>query len=668
MGERTLLAKRLCDNPLEMSSSKYKPSRMLILLTAMAVLLPLLAVLQYYWLGQVSQAASERLQSSLRASATAFRHDFNREFIRAYLIFQMDSFAPPIDPADIESYHLDRLDQWNQAAPYPQLISDVFVVNYDEQGRPQLSHLNANARRFEPIEWSGEWFGGLLNLRERFERRSESAQLSGPASSAQTSLESFAEDIPGLIIPFPVVPNQKSQSPTASPAGQPRTDAKSPPPPPGFTIVKLNLNYMQRAFIPSLLRSHLLDDSQTEYNVAIIGRNHPERVIYSSRSATVDVSSPDFSTRIFGLEADELNSFMSGQGATSGASAVAGQPTHRRLINLRFLKGSRDQGAPQPREVVDSSASPSSEENGSWQLLIKHQAGSLAAAVSSVRHRNLAISLGILLLLGAGIFMTAISTRRAQRLARQQINFVAGVTHELRTPLAVICSAGDNLAHGIIDTPQKAAQYGEVIYREGRRLTDMVEQVLEFAGAQSGGPRYEFRPTDVRAFIEGAVAACQAQIQERDFQLETLIPADVPPVHGNGAALRRAMQNLISNAIKYDGDNRWARISAQPLPCEKGQKGKQGNEVQITIEDRGVGINSADLNHIFDPFYRGHQAIATQIQGSGVGLSLVKQIIEAHGGRISVNSKPGSGSTFTLHLPLAVEAGTDCVKTQEVVR
>jgi len=377
----------------------------------------------------------------------------------------------------------------------------------------------------------------------------------------------------------------------------------------------------------------------------------------------VDVSSPDFSTRILGLEAAELSSFMSSQGATSGTSAGAGQPTPRRLINLRFLKGSKDQGASQLREV-DSPASASSEENGSWQLLIKHHSGSLAAAVSSVRHRNLAISFGILLLLGAGIFMTAISTRRAERLARQQINFVAGVTHELRTPLAVICSAGDNLAHGIIDTPQKAAQYGEVIYREGRRLTDMVEQVLEFAGAQSGGPRYEFRPTDVKAFIDGAVAACQAQIQERNFQLETLIAPDVPPVLGNGAALRRAVQNLISNAIKYDGEDGWARISAQTSPWEKGQ---QRNEVQITIEDRGVGINSADIPHIFEPFYRGHQAVAAQIEGSGVGLSLVKHIIEAHGGRISVSSRPGAGSTFTIHLPLAVEAGADCVKTQEVV-
>jgi len=601
----------------------------------MAVLLPLLAALQYYWLGQVSEGASERLQSALRASATGFRHDFNREFIRAYLNFQIDSFTPP---ADIERYHLDRFEQWNQAAPYPQLISEVFVVSYDEQGHTRLTHLNVKTQRFELTEWSGE----LLNLRDRFERTDGNSRLN---TSSQNSIESFADEIPALIVPFPLVPTQKPQH------------SQDLPLPPGFTIIKLDLNYMQREFIPSLIQRHLLDDAHTEYNVAIVSLNHPERVIYSSRHPMVDFASSDVSTRVFGLEADEVRTFLSVEGMSSAGAKQTG-PLALRLINLRFPKRSADHGAPQPPGVVSSSTRSSSEEDGRWQLLIKHQAGSLAAAVSSVRHRNLAISFGILLLLGAGIFMTAISTRRAERLARQQINFVAGVTHELRTPLAVICSAGDNLAHGIIDTPEKATQYGEVIYREGRRLTDMVEQVLEFAGAQSGGPRYEFRPTGVQSFIDGAVAACQAQIQERDFQLETLIAAEVPPVQGNGAALRRAMQNLISNAIKYDGENRWARISAQTSPSEKGQK---GNEVRITIEDRGVGINSADIPHIFEPFYRGHQAIAAQIEGSGVGLSLVKQIIEAHGGRISVSSRPGTGTTFTIHLPLAIEAGTDSV-------
>ena len=157
----------------------HKRSRMMSLLMAMSVLLPLLAALQYYWLGQVSEAATERLQTSLRAGATQFRQDFNREFIRAYLNFQMDSLPPR---QDIERYHLERFDHWNQTAPYARLISEVSVVDYDEQGHPRLNRLDAKTRRLELTEWSGE----LLNLRDLLARTDESSRLSVGASGQGT--------------------------------------------------------------------------------------------------------------------------------------------------------------------------------------------------------------------------------------------------------------------------------------------------------------------------------------------------------------------------------------------------------------------------------------------------------------------------------------------------
>ncbi len=228
-------------------------------------------------------------------------------------------------------------------------------------------------------------------------------------------------------------------------------------------------------------------------------------------------------------------------------------------------------------------------------------------------------------------------------MAQQQINFVAGVTHELRTPLAVICSAGENLAHGIVDSPGKVTQYGGVIYREGRRLTDMVEQVLEFAGAQSGRQRYDLRPVNVTEVINRAVAACQSS--KGGFSIETSLDPNLSVVRADAAALQRALQNLISNAIKYDGQSHWARVSAQTFG---------GNEVRIRVEDRGMGIDPKEVPHIFEPFYRGQEAVAAQIEGSGVGLSLVKQIVEAHGGSVSVKSTPGIGSKFTISLPAMV--------------
>ncbi|MFN2513807.1 MAG: sensor histidine kinase [Pyrinomonadaceae bacterium] len=583
-----------------------RPSRMLIVLVALSALLPVLAALQYYWLGQVSQGASERLESTLRTSATQFRHDFNRELIRAYLTFLIDPSSPP---DDLASYHTERWHRWEQTAPNSRLISDVFVVSFDEQGQPRLSHLNPTTGRLDKNEWVGEF----ASLRDRFVIKRDGSSTSRP------SLESFAEEIPALLIPFPFQPAGKESNQT-------------PPLPNGFTIVKLDLKYLQTEFIPALVQRHFFGASHTDYDLAIVRIRDPKRMIYSTRPAA-DFSTSDVSLRILGLESDEIRAFLHSEGEMATGPK---QPVTRtmRLINLT------------PPTATASGSSP---EDGHWRLQIRHHAGSLAAAVSSARRRNLVISFGILVLLAAGIFMTVLSTWRAQRLAQQQINFVAGVTHELRTPLAVICSAGENLADGIVDHPGKAAHYGRVIHTEGRRLAEMIEQVLEFAGAHTDRPLYQFRSTDMANVVAGAIAACQTQMQEKNFAVETLIDQNLPGVQGDEAALKRAVQNLIGNAIKYDSRNRWVRISAHA------STGKRLVELQIIVEDRGPGISSNDIGHIFEPFYRGQDAIASQIEGSGIGLSLVKQIIEAHGGKVTVKSIPGMGSAFTLHLPVDSE-------------
>ena len=141
--------------------------------------------------------------------------------------------------------------------------------------------------------------------------------------------------------------------------------------------------------------------------------------------------------------------------------------------------------------------------------------------------------------------------------------------------------------------------------------------------------------------IADAIASSQHEIEKRNFTIETAVASALPLIKGDARALKRVMQNLINNAIKYSGKNSWARVSAQA----------QGNELLIVVEDRGLGIGAADLPHVFEPFYRGQEAIAAQIEGSGVGLSLVKQIVEGHGGRITVKSTPHIGSIFTVHLP-----------------
>jgi two-component system phosphate regulon sensor histidine kinase PhoR len=196
-----------------------------------------------------------------------------------------------------------------------------------------------------------------------------------------------------------------------------------------------------------------------------------------------------------------------------------------------------------------------------------------------------------------------------------------------------------------------------VIHSEGRRLAEMVDQALEFAGVQSGRKSYVLRPLGVRDLVQRAINGCEAQIRDADVQIDLRVPDHLPLVLADAVELTRALQNLIRNAIKYGGERRWVGIQVQP------QVSARGSELSISVHDTGIGIATEDIAHIFEPFYRSREAVAAQIHGSGLGLSLVRHIVEGHGGRVTVASTPGQGSIFTIVLPcLAADGRQPAVK------
>jgi signal transduction histidine kinase len=235
------------------------------------------------------------------------------------------------------------------------------------------------------------------------------------------------------------------------------------------------------------------------------------------------------------------------------------------------------------------------------------------------------------------------SARQSQELARQQLEFVAGVSHELRTPLAVIRSAGDNLAEGVVHDEVQVRKYGALVRDEGRRLTGMVEQILELSGIHSGQRALQVAPVALAGLIDGVLTAAGASIRDAGIRVDVSIPPDLPPVAGDAAGLTRVFHNLIENAVKYGAGGSWIGIAAQ---CT-------ASDVRVSIRDRGRGIAPADQPRVFDPFYRAADVVAAQIPGAGLGLSLVRRLVEAHGGRIGVTSTRGSGSEFVVHLPIA---------------
>ena len=218
---------------------------------------------------------------------------------------------------------------------------------------------------------------------------------------------------------------------------------------------------------------------------------------------------------------------------------------------------------------------------------------------------------------------------------------MSSVSHEFRTPLAVIYSAGENLADGVAKEDAQVSRYGDLIKGEGRKLSGMVEQILDFAGANSGRKKYSFAETSVAEVVENALSECKPLIDEKNIALETNISDTLPHINGDKNALSQAVQNLIVNSVKYSNGNAWLRVSAE----------NGGGTVKISVEDHGIGISKSDLRQIFQPFFRSKSVVDAQIHGNGLGLSLVRQTVEAHGGKVLATSEPGKGSKFTLELP-----------------
>jgi signal transduction histidine kinase len=279
---------------------------------------------------------------------------------------------------------------------------------------------------------------------------------------------------------------------------------------------------------------------------------------------------------------------------------------------------------------------------GAWRLHARYRRGSLESIVARSRRRNLAISLGVLGLLAAAFLLVMGAAQRQRRLARQQMEFVASVSHELRTPLAVICSAGENLADGVVADAAQVRTYGSLIGTEGRRLGDMVERVMEFAGITSGASIRARAGVDVAAIVDEAVRGVSADAGARAVTVTWRADAALPAVTADADALRSAVQNLVGNAVKYSAGGGSVDLAARPV----------AGGIELRVTDRGLGIDAADLPHIFEPFFRGRLAVEAQIRGTGVGLSVVRHVIAAHRGAIAVDSRAGEGTVVTVTLPV----------------
>jgi signal transduction histidine kinase len=372
----------------------------------------------------------------------------------------------------------------------------------------------------------------------------------------------------------------------------------------GYTLTTVNVTALRETIFPELAERHFGAD----YDVAV--GDGKGNLVFATPQGEPAADSFDARGALFGF-----NPF-GGRPSRPGERGRRRPPTERGEMR----------GRPEPR---------------GWNVFVRHRAGSLGEAVASARHRNLAVSFGVVGLLAMSIGLVVVSTRRASELNDRKMEFVAGVSHELRTPVAVIRSAGQNLADRSVSEPAQVERYGALIESEGRRLNDLVEQVLELAGIQSQKRRYRREPVPVEALVDSALRDCESLQKERGTPVTTSFLTEGAVVMGDPDALRRALSNLVMNAIKHGGDDNAVDVVAEA----------KGVNVALVVTDRGPGIPESERAHLFDAFYRGRRAQDRQVQGSGLGLSLVDHVVREHGGRVDVESTPGKGSRFTLLLP-----------------
>lgn len=236
-------------------------------------------------------------------------------------------------------------------------------------------------------------------------------------------------------------------------------------------------------------------------------------------------------------------------------------------------------------------------------------------------------------------------------LAKLHMDFVAAVSHELRTPVTSILCAGENIRDGFAQGRRNMTEQVSILVDQAAQLAGLVDQVVLFA-ATAKKPTYPVLPVQVPEILASALRNTSVLLQNSSFTVEQQIQEGLPPVLAELSAVSQCLQNLIVNAVKYSTEQHYIKLSAQI-----GHTAASRKEVQISVQDHGRGIRGTDLPRIFEPFFRSPDVVASQIHGTGLGLSIAKSMIEAMGGRLSVTSELGVGSTFTLHL-LTAERGS----------
>jgi signal transduction histidine kinase len=579
-------------------TSTAKDRGLWLTLSALTVLVVVLAVLQYRWVSELGRAEAQRRQAQLERAAWRFVRAFDREVGEVLTTF-FRAETRPRAAGDPRARLLAGLAAW-RTNEHAALVSQVLLATPAPSGEVRLEALAADSVAFHEVPWTPE----LEPVRQRLQ--------AAPGGRGPFFVRPGTLLDPPLALALPIVGGRDEGPPGPEPG--PFRVA-------GVVLLQLDLRYMREQLLPQLAEAHFGPLAESEFVVAVVRR--ADRSLVFSSEAADGVSAP--------RHVDVERSLPGRWGRLGDDRPDAGPGS---LLGERPPEGGPDRPPGRPPE--DESA---------WLLVARHRGGPLEVTVARVRRRNLAVGLGVLALLGATAAVLATGAQRARRLARQQVEFVAGVSHELNTPLAAIRSAGQNLADGIVTDPSQVRRYGGLIEKESGRLGALVAQVLDFAGIESGNRAYAAEPLSVASLVDEVLRDHRLVLDQAGMTVERDVAPDLPEVRGDAAALRRALANLLANAAKFAASGRWVAVRASAAPG--------GHAVVLRVEDRGPGIPRDERGRVFEPFYRGPAAERNATPGSGLGLSLVRHVVRAHGGTVHVEGREGGGAAVVVELKAA---------------
>jgi signal transduction histidine kinase len=601
-----------------------------VIVIILLLALPAAAVVQYVWLADAREGESARLHRSLENALRQVWTELTLEISGLPTVLPPEFLLvprPPDDPepsvdestnaqtsfrtpAQIATY----VAAWYDQLTYPEIVQDIYLVDR-RGGEPVNLAYQPDTSAFEPLadpQPDLETFDSDLGL------------FSFGASS--TGGTSFVMSI-------------SSDAESSEVGGHEEFEEYLERDTAYSLIVSLNQDYLATDLLPQLVQRYLGDD--TVFNSAVVDESAHE-ILYSS----VDVTYDQLTDRR-GFEPDEvmaLSGYFSGTRQPGDAEAAPdldrmGPAAIVRWMNVRRLIGRGTESFGVNRPPVDVQAA-------GLYLYVWHTGGNIERATAAEMRWNLMMSYAVLLMLAGVTLGFYFLFRRAIALRDREHEFVASVTHELRTPIAAMHAVADNLADGIVTGEKQVQEYGRALLDESRRLRTLVDHVLLYAGLQGSPHDQRARPVDIEAILATATGNTPGLVN-----LHIHCPSDLPSLAGDPVAIEAVATNLLGNAVKHNDPGTKVVVSVRL------ERLRRKTLLVLDIRDAGIGIPRDELRRIREPFYRGAASRKRQVPGTGLGLSLVQRIADACHGSVAIESQRGRGTTVVVRFPVEVSDG-----------